>query len=100
MTKMKNPSHPGDLVYWGVLEPLDISIGKAAELLGVRRATLSDLINGKSALSPEMAYRIHRVFGPDPDMMMRVQAAYDMAQFRNDKKARDIKVKRYHRNAA
>ncbi|HWE06484.1 MAG TPA: HigA family addiction module antitoxin [Rhizomicrobium sp.] len=100
MTKMKNPSHPGDLVYWGILEPLDIAIGRAAELLGVRRATLSDLVNGKSALSAEMAYRIHKAFGPDPDMLMRVQAAYDMAQFRNTKQARNIKVKRYHRKAA
>ncbi len=100
MTKMKNPSHPGDVIYWGVLEPLDLSIGKAAEILGVRRATLSDLVNGKSALSPEMAYRVHKAFGPDPDMMMRIQAAYDMAQFRNRKQTKDIKVKRYHSKAA
>ena len=98
--KMKNPSHPGDVVYWGILEPLDIPIGKAAGILGVRRATLSDLVNGKSALSPEMAYRIHKAFGPDPDMLMRIQAAYDMAQFRNRKSAKDIKVKRYHAKAA
>jgi addiction module HigA family antidote len=98
--KMKNPSHPGDVIYWGVLEPLDLSIGKAAEILGVRRATLSDLVNGKSALSPEMAYRIHKAFGPDPDHLMRIQAAYDMAQFRNRKQTKEIKVKRYHSKAA
>jgi addiction module HigA family antidote len=98
--KMKNPSHPGDVVYWSILEPLDISIGKAAEIIGVRRATLSDLVNGKSALSPEMAYRIHRAFGPDPDMLMRIQAAYDMAQFRNRKRAKAIRIKRYHAKAA
>jgi addiction module HigA family antidote len=98
--KMKNPSHPGDIVYWGVLEPLDLSIGKAAEILGVRRATLSDLINGKSSLTAEMAFRINKAFGPDPDMLMRVQAAYDMAQFRNRKEAKNIKIKRYHAKAA
>lgn len=98
--KMKKPSHPGDLIYWGVLEPLDLSIGKAAEILGVRRATLSDLVNGKSALTAEMAYRIHKAFGPDPDMLMRVQAAYDMAQFRNRKTTKDIKIKRYQPRAA
>lgn len=98
--KMKNPSHPGDIVYWGVLEPLDLSIGRAAGILGVRRATLSDLVNGKSALTAEMAFRIHKAFGPDPDMLMRVQAAYDMAQFRNRKAAKEIKIKRYNVKAA
>lgn len=98
--KMKNPSHPGDVFYWGVLEPLDLPIGKAAEILGVRRATLSDLVNGKSSLTPEMAFRIHKAFGPDPDMLMRIQAAYDMAQFRNRKNAKDIKIRRYRPNAA
>jgi addiction module HigA family antidote len=96
---MKNPSHPGDVIYWAVLEPLDVSIGKAAEMLGVRRATLSDLVNGKSALSPEMAYRIHKVFGPDPDLLMRVQAAHDMATFRNGRRAKGIRVKRYRKAA-
>ncbi|MEI9888546.1 MAG: HigA family addiction module antitoxin [Rhizomicrobium sp.] len=98
--KMKNPSHPGDVVYWGIIEPLDIPIGTAAGILGVRRATLSDLVNGKAALSPEMAYRIHKAFGPDPDMLMRIQAAYDMAQFRNRKGTKGIKIKRYHAKAA
>jgi addiction module HigA family antidote len=97
--KMKNPSHPGDVIYWSILEPLDLSIAQAAEILGVRRATLSDLLNAKSALSPEMAYRIHRAFGPDPDHLMHIQAAYDMAQFRNGG-AKTIKVKRYTRKAA
>jgi len=46
-----------------------------------------------------MAYRIHKAFGPDPDHLMRIQAGYDMAQFRN-RGAKDIKVKRYTRKAA
>ncbi len=97
--KMKNPSHPGDVIHWSILEPLDLSIGRAADILGVRRATLSDLVNGKSALSPEMAYRVHKAFGPDPEHLMRIQAAYDMAQFRH-RRAKEIKVKRYARRAA
>ena len=98
--KIKIPSHPGDLFYWGVLEPLDLSIGRAAAVLGVRRATLSDLVNGKSSLTAEMAYRMHKAFGISPDMMMRAQAAYDMAQFRGGRAARDIRVKRFHPKAA
>jgi len=62
---MKNPPHVGRVIQNGIFEPLGLSISKAAEVLGVRRATLSDLINGKAALTAEMALRIHKAFGPD-----------------------------------
>ena len=95
---MKNPSHPGSVIYWGILEPLDISVTKAAEVLGIRRATLSAVVNGKAALSPELALRIEKAFGPQVDHLLRIQAAYDAAQIR--KRAKDIKVKRYVAKAA
>src|SRR3970282_2414606 len=90
---MKNPSHAGDIIYWGILEPLAISITQAAEILGVRRATLSAVVNGKASLSPELALRIEKAFGPEVDHLLRIQAAYDAAQIR--KRAKQIKVKRY-----
>jgi antitoxin HigA-1 len=95
---MKNPSHPGEVFYWGVLEPLDISISKAARVLGIRRATLSAVVNGRAALSPDLALRIEKAFGPRVDLMLRIQAAYDAAQIR--KRARHVKVKRYDAQAA
>ena len=95
---MKNPSHAGDIIYWGILEPLGISITKAAEILGVRRATLSAVVNGKASLSPELALRVEKAFGPEVDHLLRIQAAYDAAQIR--KRAKDIKVKRYVAKAA
>jgi len=95
---MKNPSHPGEVIYWGILEPLDLSIAKAAEILGVRRATLSAVINGRAALSPDLALRVEKAFGPTVDHLLRVQAAYDAAQVR--KRAKGIKVKRYVAKAA
>jgi antitoxin HigA-1 len=95
---MKNPAHPGSVFYWGVLEPLDMSITKAADVLGVRRATLSAVVNGKAALSPDLALRIEKAFGPKVDLMLRIQAAYDAAQIR--KRAGTIKVKRYQAKAA
>lgn len=95
---MKNPSHAGDVIYWGVLEPLGISITKAAEILGVRRATLSAVVNGKASLSPELAMRVEKAFGPEVDHLLRIQAAYDAAQIR--KRAKQIKVKRYVAKAA
>jgi len=95
---MKNPSHAGAVVYWGILEPLNISITKAADILGVRRATLSAVVNGKASLSPDLALRIEKAFGPTVDHLLRIQAAYDAAQIR--KRAKDIKVKRYSAKAA
>ena len=95
---MKNPSHPGEVFYWGVLEPLNISVSEAARALGVRRATLSAVINARAALSPDLALRIEKVFGPKVDLMLRIQAAYDAAQVR--RRAKDIKLKPYAAKAA
>ena len=95
---MKKPSHAGDVIYWGILEPLGISITKAAGILGVRRATLSAVVNGKASLSPELALRVEKAFGPEVDHLLRIQAAYDAAQIR--KRTKKIKVKRYVAKAA
>ncbi len=95
---MKNPPHVGRVIWNGIFEPLGLSVTKAAAVLGVRRATLSDLINGKAALTAEMALRIHKAFGPDVGHLLRMQAAYDAAQI--SKRARTIKVKRYAAKAA
>jgi addiction module HigA family antidote len=95
---MKNPPHVGRVIWNGVLEPLGLSITRAASILGVRRATLSDLINGKAALTAEMAMRIHKAFGPDVDHLLRMQVAHDVAQVR--RRAKAIKVKRYVAKAA
>ena len=90
---MKNPPHPGDLIRTEVIEALGLSVSKAAEILKVRRATLSDLLHGKAALTPEMALRLERAFGPDMDHLLRMQLAYDVAQTRQH--AKSLSVKRY-----
>ena len=95
---MKSPSHPGEVIWFAILEPLGLSITRASEMLGVRRATMSDIVNGKSALTAEMALRLQKAFGVDPDMMLRLQVQYDLAQVR--KRAKKIKVKRYQHRAA
>ena len=59
----------------------------------MRRATLSDLLHGKAALTPEMALRIEKAFGPDMDHLLRMQLAYDVAKTRE--RARDLSIKRY-----
>jgi addiction module HigA family antidote len=60
---MKNPPHPGGFVLRQCIEPLGLTITDAAAALGVTRTTLSELVNGKRGVSPEMAVRLSKVFG-------------------------------------
>lgn len=87
------PPHPGAFLRTEVIEPTGLSIAKAAEALGVRRATLSDLLNEKAALSPEMALRFEKAFGVGMDMLLRMQAWYDAAEMRE--RADEITVERF-----
>lgn len=90
---LKNPPHPGELIKTEIVEALGLNVSKAAEILKVRRATLSDVLHGKAALTPEMALRIEKAFGPDMNHLLRMQLAYDVAKTREN--ARDISIKRY-----
>ncbi len=77
---MKNPPHPGDVVLHECIQPLGLTITDAAEALGVTRNTLSELVNGKRGISPEMAVRLAQVFGGTEDGWLIQQAQYDLAQ--------------------
>jgi addiction module HigA family antidote len=74
---MKKLPHVGRVIQRGIFEPLELSISKAADALGVRRATLSDLINGKAALTAEMALRNHKAFDPDVGHLLRCKRPTD-----------------------
>ena len=87
------PSHPGNFIRTEIIEELDLNVTRMAEILGVRRATLSDLLNGNAALSPEMALRIEKAFGVGMDMLLQMQAWYDASQMRT--RANEISVRRY-----
>ena len=87
------PSHPGEFVRMELIEELGLNVTQAAEILGVRRATLSDLLNGNAALSPEMALRIEKAFGVSMDMLLRMQAWHDASRMRA--RAGEISVQRY-----
>ena len=87
------PSHPGDFIRTEIIEDLGLSVTKASEILGVRRATLSDLLNAKSSLSPEMALRVEKAFGTSMDMLLRMQAWHDTVKMRA--RSADIHVERY-----
>jgi addiction module HigA family antidote len=94
---MKKPPHPGLSVRQDCLEPLGLSVTEAAKRLGVSRKQLSDVLNGHSGISPEMAIRLDKAFGGGADTWFRLQAAYDLA--RAMKRACDIKVERITRAA-
>ena len=76
------PSHPGDFIRTEIIEELGLNVTRSTEILGIQRATLSDLLNGNAALSPEMALRIEEAFGVGMDMLLRMQAWYDASQIR------------------
>ena len=90
---MLNPPHPGDFIRTEIIEPLGLTVTRAAAILGVSRPTLSSLLNGKADLSGEMALRIEKAFGPSLDTLMRMQFAYDIARARRRRNA--IHVRRY-----
>ena len=77
---MKNPPHPGLSVRHDCLEPLGLTVTQAASMLGVSRKQLSDLVNGHSGISPEMAIRLDKAFGGGASTWYRLQAAYDLTQ--------------------
>ena len=81
---MMNPPHPGRLVK-SEIDELGMGVAQAAEALGVTRAQLYRVINGQSALSPEMALKLEFVLGSTTDAWLRLQAAYDAAQVRSRK---------------
>ncbi len=89
---MKNPPHPGLSVRHDCLEPLGLSVTEAAERLGVSRKALSDIVNARAGISPQMAIRLDKAFGGGAETWLRLQAAYDLARAMG--RADEIKVQR------
>jgi addiction module HigA family antidote len=87
---MKTPPHPGGFVMRQCIAPLGLTVTDAAAALGVTRTTLSELVNGKRGISPEMAVRLSKVFGGSAASWLTQQALYDLAQVPADR----IKLKR------
>jgi addiction module HigA family antidote len=76
---MKSPPHPGALVQDNLTE-LGLSVAEAASGLGVTRQQLYNVINGRSAITPEMAVRLERAFGGTAALWLRMQNAFDLAR--------------------
>jgi addiction module HigA family antidote len=76
--KMHNPPHPGEVLKALCLEPLGLSVTRAAEALGVSRKTLSAILNGRAGISAEMALRLAKAFGTTPESWLNQQMHYDL----------------------
>jgi len=77
---MHNPPHPGEIIRELCMEPLGLSVTGAAEALGVSRKMLSNIINGKSGISPEMAVRLSIAFDTSSESWLNQQSQYDLWQ--------------------
>ncbi|MCP5057776.1 MAG: HigA family addiction module antidote protein [bacterium] len=89
---MKNPPHPGEVARDAIENGLGLTVTAAAEGLGVSRKTLSQILNGRSGITPEMAIRLEKGIGSSAGAWLRMQVAYDLA--RAQKVAKGIKVKK------
>jgi addiction module HigA family antidote len=96
--EMKNPVHPGIFLADELMDPLGLSVTRAARVLGIGRQALSAVLNGRAAMSAEMAVRFEKAFDVSAGLLLRMQAAYALAEAR--KRAKQIKVKRYVAKAA
>lgn len=92
MMQMYDPPHPGEILRELCLEPLGITVTKAAEALGVSRKTLSAILNGRAGISPEMAVRLSLAFDTSPESWLNQQAQYDLWLVRQ--KQQELKVER------
>jgi antitoxin HigA-1 len=87
---MKNPPHPGGVVLCQCIKPLGLTFTAAAAALGVTRTTLSELVDEKRGISPEMAARLSQVFGASAESWLNQQVQYELTHVRADR----IKLKR------
>jgi len=78
MSVKRKPVHPGNVLKEDVLAPLAMTVTEAAEDLGVSRKALSELINEKSSLSPDMAIRIAKATDTSPESWLNMQSKLDL----------------------
>ena len=87
---MQDPCHPGEIVKYECLEPLGLTITRAARGLGVSRQKLSELVNCRTGLSADMAIRLSIAFGSSPEAWLGMQSAYDLWQARHKTESMEV----------
>ncbi len=89
--KMHNPPHPGKVLKELYLKPLRLSVTAAAQALGVSRKTVSEIVNGKAAITAEMALRLSKAFGTNAQSWLNGQAKYDLWQMERRTTVKGVK---------
>ena len=92
--RMYNPPHPGEVLKGLYLEELNITITQAAKDLGISRVALSEIVNGRRGISPEMAFRLAKALDTDPEMWMNMQKIYDLWKMEPRREAIQRQVRR------
>ena len=87
MVNIRKPVHPGEVFLFDVLVPLELTITEAARIMGITRKTLSELVNGKSSCSPQMALRIAKVTRTSAESWLAMQAKLDLWKARQNETA-------------
>ena len=86
-TMTRRPTHPGEILKEHYLEPLELTVTGLAERLGVSRKLLSNIINGRAAVSVDMALRLSRAFNTTPDLWLNLQRTLDLWEARQGERA-------------
>ena len=88
---MHNPPHPGEVIKKLCIEPLGLTVTETAKALGISRKALSELLNGHTGISPEMAIRLSIAFGTTPESWLTQQMQYDIWQLKQSRKRLKVK---------
>ena len=88
---MHNPPHPGEVIRDLCIKPLDLTVTDTAEALGISRKALSELLNGHTGVSPEMAIRLSIAFDTTPESWLTQQMQYDLWQLKQSRKRLKVK---------
>ncbi|MBS9781415.1 MAG: HigA family addiction module antidote protein [Gammaproteobacteria bacterium] len=88
--KMHNPPHPGKVLYGLYLEPMGLTISETAKALSMPRSALSEIVNGKRAISPKVAIKLGKAFSCNSETWLRMQTKYELWQAEQTYQAEDV----------
>jgi antitoxin HigA-1 len=90
LPKHRRPTPPGEILVRQFLKPLGITLTEFADTLGVTRARLSEIVNGKRGVTPDTALRLERVLGPSAQFWLNLQQSVDLWDAMHSAKAAEI----------
>jgi addiction module HigA family antidote len=99
MKRQMRHIHPGEILREEVIAANELTITSAAKLLGISRQTLNKIIHEQTDITPEMSFRIAKVFGGSADIWANLQTKYNLHLAANKMKELDLKPFQYHRSA-